>query len=132
MEPNDQQRRAMDQIISLCDRLVVMTSHASSIIKDVYKVPERKIALIPHGITDVPFVDPNFYKDLFGVEGRLVPLTFGLLSPDKGIENVLKALPEIKALHPEVVYIVLGATHPHLVRSSTPCLTTQAVWPWWI
>ncbi len=64
----------------------------------------------------MPFVDPNFYKDQFGVEGRLVLLTFGLLSPNKGIEHVLKALPEILAEFPNVVYIVLGATHPNLVR----------------
>lgn len=115
-EPNDQQSRVMDQLINLSDRLVVMTNRACSILKTVYNVPQRKIALIPHGIMDVPFVDPNFYKDLFGVEGKTVLLTFGLLSPDKGVENVLRALPTITKRHPEVVYIVLGATHPNLVR----------------
>ncbi len=115
-EPNDQQSRVMDQLINLSDRLVVMTNRACSILKTVYNVPQRKIALIPHGIMDVPFVDPNFYKDLFGVEGKTVLLTFGLLSPDKGVENVLRALPAIIKRHPEVVYIILGATHPNLVR----------------
>ncbi len=115
-EPNDQQNRVMDQLISLSDKLVVMTERAHSILKEIYSVPDRKVALIPHGIMDVPFVDPNFYKDLFGVEGRRVLLTFGLLSPDKGIENVLKALPEVISRYPDVVYIILGATHPNLVR----------------
>ena len=75
--------------------------------------PAAKIDLIPHGIPDIPFVDPNYYKDQFGVEGRTVLLTFGLLSPNKGIEHVLNALPQILAEFPDVVYIVLGATHPH-------------------
>src|SRR5439155_10896977 len=71
---------------------------------------------IPHGIPDIPFIDPAFFKDQFGVEGKNVLLTFGLLSPNKGIENVLNAMPEILAEFPNVVYIVLGATHPNLVR----------------
>ena len=79
-------------------------------------MPERKIAFIHHGIPDVPFVDPNYYKDQYGVEGRQVILTFGLLSPGKGIETMIDALPAIVANHPETVYIVLGATHPHVKR----------------
>ena len=78
-------------------------------------MPEEKIDIIPHGIPDMPFVDPNFFKDQFGVEGRTVLLTFGLLSPDKGIEYAIEALPEIVQRHPDVVYIVLGATHPNLL-----------------
>ena len=78
--------------------------------------PAEKIDLIPHGILDMPFVDSNFYKDQFGVEGKHVLLTFGLLSPNKGIENVLRALPEVIKRFPNLVYIILGATHPNLVR----------------
>lgn len=115
-EPNDQQRKVMAQLIDLSDRLVVMTRKASEILQSVYHVDKLKLILIPHGILDMPFVDPNFYKDLFGVEGKLVILTFGLLSPDKGIEYVMKALPTIINTHPETVYIILGATHPSLVR----------------
>src|SRR6516165_1803096 len=85
-------------------------------LQEVYQAPPAKIDLIPHGIPDMPFVDPNFYKDKFGVEGRLVLLTFGLLSPNKGIEHVLNALPEILVKFPHLVYIILGATHPSLVR----------------
>src|SRR5437660_11832341 len=85
-------------------------------LQEIYQTPQTKIDLVPHGIPDIPFVDPNFYKDQFGVEGRRVLLTFGLLSPNKGIEQVLNALPEILAEFPDVVYIVLGATHPNEVR----------------
>src|SRR6202451_4337358 len=72
--------------------------------------------MVPHGVRDLPFLDPNFYKDRFGVEGKAVLLTFGLLSPNKGIENVIQALPQILSKHKNVVYIVAGATHPHVLR----------------
>src|SRR5581483_3894731 len=85
------------------------------ILQDVYRAAPAKIDLIPHGIPDMPFLDTSAYKDNFGVEGRTVFLTFGLLSPNKGIEHVLNALPQIVAEFPEVVYIVLGATHPNEV-----------------
>jgi glycosyltransferase involved in cell wall biosynthesis len=73
--------------------------------------------VIPHGIPDVPFVDPNFYKDQFGVAGRPMMLTFGLLSPGKGIEYGIEALPSIVAKHADLVYVILGATHPNLLRA---------------
>ncbi len=72
--------------------------------------------MIPHGIPDLSFVDPSFYKDHFGVEGRTVMLTFGLLSPGKGIEYAIRALPELVDKHPDLVYVVLGATHPHVLQ----------------
>lgn len=115
-EPNIDQRRVMQELIARSTRLVVMTQRAQQMIQDVYQAPPHKIDLIPHGIPDIPFVDPNYYKDQFGVEGRVVLLTFGLLSPNKGIENVLNALPAILAEFPEVVYIILGATHPNELR----------------
>ncbi|HEY2329726.1 MAG TPA: glycosyltransferase family 4 protein [Verrucomicrobiae bacterium] len=115
-EPNTQQRRVMRELIARSTRLVVMAERGRQMLQEVYQAPATKIDLIPHGIPDLPFVDPNFYKDQFGVEGKMVLLTFGLLSPNKGIENVLNALPEILAEFPNVVYIVLGATHPNLVR----------------
>jgi glycosyltransferase involved in cell wall biosynthesis len=115
-EPNADQRRVMQELIARSTRLVVMAERGRQMLLEIYQAPPAKIDVIPHGIPDIPFVDPNFYKDQFGVEGRLVLLTFGLLSPNKGIEHVLKALPEILAEFPNVVYIVLGATHPNLVR----------------
>jgi glycosyltransferase involved in cell wall biosynthesis len=104
-------------LIAYSDRLVVMTERGQAILREVYQAPPAKIDLIPHGIPDVPFVAPDYYKDQFGVRGMKVLLTFGLLSPNKGIEHVLQALPEIVAEFPNVVYIVLGATHPHELRT---------------
>jgi glycosyltransferase involved in cell wall biosynthesis len=115
-EPNAEQRHVMQELIARSTRLVVMTERGQQMLKEIYQAPAARIDLIPHGIPDMPFVDPNYYKDQFGVEGRLVLLTFGLLSPNKGIEHALNALPEILAEFPNVVYIVLGATHPNLVR----------------
>ncbi len=112
-DPNDTQRRVMQELITHSTRLVTMTERGRQMLQDVYRAPCSKIDLIAHGIPDIPFVDPNYYKDQFGVEGRTVLLTFGLLSPNKGIEHVLNALPKILAEFPDVVYIVLGATHPH-------------------
>jgi len=111
-EPNPQQRDAMDGLTRLSERLVVMSSHGARLLRDVHEVPEGKIDLIPHGIPTVPFASRN--KDQLGVEGKSVILTFGLLSPDKGIEHVVDALPEILARFPDTIYIVLGATHPHV------------------
>ena len=116
-EPSEAQRRVMEQLVEHSTRLVVMTDRSRSMLREVYDVPDRKIDLIVHGIPDRPFADPNFYKDQFGVEGKFVGLTFGLLSPNKGIETVLKALPEVVREVPNFVYIILGATHPSLVRS---------------
>lgn len=115
-EPNPDQRRVLEEIATLSDRLVVMSDRASEFLQSIYHVPAEKIDVIPHGIPDQPFVDPSFYKDVFGVEGKTVLLTFGLLSANKGIENVIEALPAIVEKYPNVVYIVLGATHPHVLR----------------
>lgn len=116
LNPNPDQRRVMEGLIALSARLVVMADRGRQMLRDIYRAPEAKIDLIPHGIPDVGFVDPAYFKDLFGVEGRVVLLTFGLLSPNKGIEHVLNALPEILEEFPDVVYIVLGATHPNELR----------------
>lgn len=114
-QPNEQQRQVMLELTQRSDRLVVMAQRGVQILREVYKVPAAKIELIPHGIPDTQYIDSNFYKDQFGVLGRTVLLTFGLLSPSKGIEYVIDALPKIRESHPEVVYIVLGATHPNLL-----------------
>jgi glycosyltransferase involved in cell wall biosynthesis len=115
-EPNDEQRRVMRDLIRLSTRLVVMTERGREFLLEVYHAPANKIDLIPHGIPDMPFADPNFFKDEFGVAGKQVLLTFGLLSPNKGIEYALRALPEIIREFPNVVYIVVGQTHPNLLR----------------
>jgi len=115
-DPNPDQRMVMDEIASLSDRMIVMSQNSAEILQEVFRVPEHKIDLIPHGIPDVPFIDPNFYKDCFGTEGKFVMLTFGLLSPNKGIENVIQALPRILSENSNVVYMVAGVTHPHIRR----------------
>jgi glycosyltransferase involved in cell wall biosynthesis len=115
-EPNPDQRRVMEEIATLSDRLVVMSVLSSQFLQEIFRVPGSKIDMVPHGVPDLPFLDPNFYKDRFGVEGKAVLLTFGLLSPNKGIENVILALPQILSKHTNVVYIVAGATHPHILR----------------
>src|SRR5947207_3519076 len=112
-EPTPDQRRIMQELITRSARLVVMAERGRQMLQEIYQAPPSKIDVIPHGIPDMPFVDPNYYKDQFGVEGRIVLLTFGLLSPNKGIEHVLNALPRILTEFPDVVYVVLGATHPN-------------------
>jgi glycosyltransferase involved in cell wall biosynthesis len=115
-EPSPDQRWVMEEIAGLSDRLIVMSELSSQFLQEIFKVPGSKIDTVPHGVPDLPFLDPNFYKDRFGVEGKAVLLTFGLLSPNKGIENVIQALPQILSKHRNVVYIVAGATHPHILR----------------
>lgn len=115
-EPSRDQRLVMEELARLSDRLVVMSARGVEMLQSIYDIPAEKIAFIPHGIPDLSFVDTNFYKDQFKVEGQEVLLTFGLLSENKGIEFVIRAMPEILAQHPNVVYIVLGTTHPHVKR----------------
>jgi glycosyltransferase involved in cell wall biosynthesis len=115
-EPNAAQRRVMRDLIGLSTRLVVMSERGREFLQEIYQAPAAKIDLIPHGIPDMPFADPNYFKDEFGVAGRQVLLTFGLLSPNKGIEYALRALPDIIHEFPTMVFIVLGQTHPNLLR----------------
>ena len=115
-EPDPNQRIVLEEITRLSDRVVVMSDQAAQLLREVYAVPKEKIDIIPHGVPDFQFMDPNYFKDRFAAEGKSVLLTFGLLSPNKGIENVIRALPAILAKHPNVVYIVSGATHPHIRR----------------
>ena len=115
-EPDADQLVVMEEIAELSDRLIVMSQLSSQFLQEIFKVPASKIDMVPHGVPDLPFLDPNFYKDRFGVEGKAVLLTFGLLSPNKGIESVIKAMPEILSKHENAVYLVAGATHPHILR----------------
>lgn len=110
--PGLAQRRVIDELAALSQRLVVMSEHSATLLASAYGVPASRIDVIPHGIPEVPPTVQS--KQRLGVAGRDVILTFGLLSPDKGIEYVIRALPAIVERHPEVLYVVLGATHPHL------------------
>jgi glycosyltransferase involved in cell wall biosynthesis len=115
-EPTPDQIRVTSEIARLSARLVVMSHKAAGFLRDIYEVPEEKIAFVHHGIPDLPFVDPNYYKEQFGVEGRTVAATFGLLSPNKGIEHMITAMPEIVKHHPGFIYLVLGVTHPNVKK----------------
>ena len=105
-----------------------MSERGSEFLQEIYHVTPEKIDIIPHGIPDVPFVDPSFNKDLFGVEGKIVLLSFGLLSSNKGIENVISALPAIVERFPNIVYIVVGATHPHVIQQEGETYRLSLQW----
>ena len=113
IEPTNRERRIVLQLAALSDRLIVMSQRSSVILRDIYNIEAEKIQLIHHGIPDVPLLDSSKFKDRFGVCDKQVILTFGLISPSKGIETVIDALPDIIAAHPDVIYMVVGATHPH-------------------
>jgi glycosyltransferase involved in cell wall biosynthesis len=127
-DPDPTQRRVLEEIAALSDRLVVMSERGAEFLRQVYRVPSEKIDLIPHGVPNVAFVDPSFEKDIFGVEGKIVLLSFGLLSANKGIEDVINALPAILAKHPNVVYMVVGATHPHVLRNDGETYRLSLQW----
>jgi glycosyltransferase involved in cell wall biosynthesis len=127
-DPDSDQRLVLEEVTALSDRVVVMSERGAEFLQEVYGVRPEKTDLIPHGIPDVPFVDPSFHKDLFGVEGKIVLLSFGLLSPNKGIEDVIAALPAILSKHPNVVYIILGATHPHVKRQEGETYRLSLQW----
>jgi glycosyltransferase involved in cell wall biosynthesis len=109
-------REAFEDVINCSQRLITMSRTGAGMLKEIYGVPESKISVIHHGVHDVPFVDSNFYKEQFNVEGLTVLLTFGLLSPNKGIETALEALPAVVENYPNTVYIILGATHPEVKK----------------
>ena len=113
-EPNLDQRVVMHKIAARSERLIVMSQYSSRILQEVFRVPAEKIDLIPHGIPDLPFEQPDMYKKRFSCQGKSVLLTFGLLSPNKGFESVIQAMPRILASHSNVVYMIAGATHPQI------------------
>ena len=116
-DPDSQQRAVMLELDRLSSRFIVMAERGRAMLESVYQVAPEKIDLIPHGVIDMPFMDSNFFKEELGVEGKTVMLTFGLLSPNKGIEHGIAAMPAILEQHPDVVYVVLGATHPNLLAA---------------
>lgn len=115
-EPSPVQRTVMRQVIDASTRLVVMSKKGHEFLQSVHDVSARKIDLIPHGIPDFPFLDPQFAKTKFGFSGKTIILTFGLLSPGKGIETVIDAMPGVLKSRADAIYVVLGATHPHLLQ----------------
>lgn len=114
--PNPSQRHVLQSIIDVSAKLVVMADKGRRLLVDVYQAPAEKIEIIAHGVPDFPFVAPDGAKARLGFSGKAVILTFGLLSPNKGIEVMIEAMPSILTHRADAVYIVLGATHPSLVR----------------
>ena len=115
-EPTPMQRTVMDQLVRHSAKIVVMAEKGRELLQSVHDVPAQMIEVIPHGIPDFPFLDSTCGKDKFGLNGKSVILTFGLLSPNKGIETTIDAMPRIVEACPNAVYVVLGATHPNLLR----------------
>lgn len=116
---NDPSAAYLQSTIDICElseKVIVMNKRGIDMLTDIYQIDPKKIILIPHGIPDLPFVDSSYYKHKFAIEGRRTILTFGLLSRNKGIEHMLKAMPAIVEADPSVLYIVLGATHPDVLR----------------
>ncbi|WP_336964775.1 glycosyltransferase family 4 protein [Sphingobium aquiterrae] len=114
--PGPDERRVAEALIARSSRIMVMAERGRDILRQTYGVPDAKISVIPHGVPDRPFVAPAVMKPLFDWEGRKVILTFGLLAPDKGIDRMIAAMPQVAARHPDALYVVLGATHPNIVR----------------
>lgn len=117
-QPAPAQRRVMDAILAASARVIVMARKGQDILIETYGADPERIAVIPHGIPDVPFEPCDAAKLRLGFEGRRVILTFGLISPNKGIETMIEAMPAVIAGAPDAVYVVMGATHPHLLREA--------------
>lgn len=114
--PTPAQREVMRQIVDTSAKVVVMSEKGRTVLLSVHPEAADKIQVIAHGIPDRPFVETDAAKAKFGFSGKTVILTFGLLSPNKGIETVIDAMPGIIESCPSAIYVVLGATHPNLVR----------------
>jgi glycosyltransferase involved in cell wall biosynthesis len=115
-KPNSSRLKTLKTIASLSTFVVAISEKAAKMLHEIYRIPRGKIVFIHHGTPDVPFLDSSYYKDQFHLEGRRVILTFGLISPSKGIEYAISAMEKVVKLFPDVVYIILGATHPVLKR----------------
>jgi glycosyltransferase involved in cell wall biosynthesis len=116
-EPTLAQRGVLDRIVEASSKVIVMAEKGRELLRSVYRAPAEKIEVIPHGIPDFPFVEPDKAKAKFGYSGRAVILTFGLLSPNKGVEVMINAMPTILKSRADAMYVVLGTTHPNLVRT---------------
>ena len=115
-EPDPAYRKSLVEVCNASYKVITMNELGVGMLRDIYDIPRKKIELIAHGIPDLPFVDSNYYKHKFGLEGRRTILTFGLLSKNKGVEVMLKAMPAIVKADPSVMYIVLGMTHPFVLK----------------
>jgi len=116
-EPDEHYYQSMVDVCDCSEKVIIMNERGIEMLRDIYGVSGSKVELVPHGIPDLPFVDNNYYKHKLGMEGRRTILTFGLLSKNKGIETMLKAMPAIIEAQPDVLYAVLGMTHPSVLKN---------------
>ncbi len=114
--PSGDELAVFERLLSRASHLVVMAESGRDILRTRYGVDNSRITVIPHGAPDRPYVDPAAAKARFGLEGRKVVMTFGLLAPDKGIRHMIEAMAEVAVAHPDAFYVILGATHPNLIR----------------
>jgi glycosyltransferase involved in cell wall biosynthesis len=115
--PSDAQRSVMEELLQLSEGIIVMTQKGAELLKEVHGVSPSRIRVIPHGVPSVPEISRRSAKEAIGIKDRPMVMTFGLLSPDKGIERVIRALPQIAERVPDVAYVVVGATHPNVKAS---------------
>jgi glycosyltransferase involved in cell wall biosynthesis len=113
--PDADQRHVLEHLARRASLLIVMAHRARRLLEQIYNVPRSKIAVIEHGVPERGYVAPSAARQCFGIEDRKTVMTFGLLSPDKGIETMIRAMPQIIEHCPEVIYRIVGATHPHLL-----------------
>ncbi|MFC1677751.1 glycosyltransferase [Planctomycetota bacterium] len=116
-EPNEAYYESMVDVCNASYKVITMNKRGVGMLSDGHDIPKNKIELIPHGIPDLPFVDSNYYKHKFGMEGRRTILTFGLLSKNKGVEVMIRAMPKIIEADPSALYIILGMTHPSVLKN---------------
>ena len=114
--PTLAQRRILVDLVDACRATVVMSRSAASLLTGAYGVDPTRLDVVPHGVPDLPLVDPDSIKPRLGLEGRSVILSFGLLGPGKGYESAIEAMPAVVRTDPSVCYVILGATHPDLLR----------------
>jgi glycosyltransferase involved in cell wall biosynthesis len=115
-DPTPHQHAVLLELIRLAEATVVMSNSAADLLRSSYGVARDRIHVIPHGVPDLPLVNPDTVKPGLGVGNRKVILSFGLLGPGKGLELAIDALPAVAAAHPSVLYVIVGATHPSLVE----------------
>ena len=115
-DPNPDYHKSLVDVCNASYKVIIMNGRGIGMLREIYGITGKKVQLVPHGIPDLPFVDSSYYKHKFGMDGRRTILTFGLLSKNKGIEVVLKAMPTLIEVEPSVLYIVLGMTHPSVLK----------------
>lgn len=115
-QPSPSERIVFEKLLARADHLIVMAPQGADILRRIHGVEPRRISIIPHGVPDRELRNPDDLKPRFGWQGRQVVMTFGLLAPDKGVQHMIEAMPAIVADHPDVLYAVVGATHPNLAR----------------